>query len=202
MKKGIIISIFCIFFLINSSIPVIGIDITEKEINKNYLIEKFFNKNQEIFFGNYFIYTMGPVSKLFTKVELLYGNEYQIDKIDKNINRKFPRISMFLPYIFVTVDDLDFNYEYLIDVKNGSRFSYGTTWGEAVYNNSNLINITNESLTINRIHKIQVINFTGIFLFMRMRVRKIPFLPNTNNWLIPARFAFIGCCEDIQKINS
>jgi hypothetical protein len=147
--------------------------------------------------GDYFVTIIGPISKLFTQVELINGSESQMQLIQRNLDRKLLRFSLILRNIPVFVENLSFSVEFIRDVRNRSRFSYITANGTTIYDgNGTYQNLTNISYIRNEIHSVTIENLTGLFVFIRIRLINIraPFLEKVFQ---PARFAFVGFCQNI-----
>ena len=199
MNKKFIVTIMISFSMILlSAMSTSGIaDVTN--VNKKNIGSELLEKTQEETDQNitlpYFITTYGPISKFITKIEILDGPENQTAKIEKLINRRFMPFSRILPLYPILVTGLNFTVEYKINVRNSSRFGYVTMNATVVYNEGEEPNISNESYIYNTVHKIKVENFTGVFTFMRARIFKG--LVGTHQFLNPARFLFIGFCENL-----
>ena len=217
MSKKVFATVLCIILMITCSVPAMGLD------NESDIKQKIIETEEKINFLNGdldpFIYvTSGPVLKKYSKVELLNGSTTEIEKINKNLNRELFRLSAILPYgiVFVT-EPLDFTISYESDLRNGSRFSYFSMYGNASYDeNGSLINITNTTMVTNTHNKVKIDNFTGIFFFLRAKLYRpftyylrpifLPFLFTiiyyncAKMFFIPARFSFIGTCGNITYL--
>ena len=208
MNKRTLIAIFCVISLTICAVPAMGINANDKiyELTQNlneYVDLDDINEtlNQTV------LLTCGPISKVYSKIEIINGSENEVALINKFLKR-----SIFRPIIpMVYVNNLTFSVEYLREPAepefNHSKFSYITLH----MNYSNFINHTyndtenypyinesiNESLIINKPHKIIVENFTGVFLFKRTRF--IRFLPKLH-FFEPAYFVFGGYCKELDII--
>jgi len=185
----------CIF-PISTSDEVLNTNDCLKIVNK---INNYLNENQTL--KEYAVVTVGPILKLYTEVKILDGPAFKVKRIQRNLNRRLIRSSILLPVLLINVEELDFTVYYKKDVNNNSRFSYSTLFGEAIYDDEgNYINMTNEALYDNKINKISVENFTGIFIFFRIRLfRFIPFL-HTHRLLPTAQFCFSGFCDNVTEL--
>lgn len=202
MKLKIIGAVLCIFILSFSAIPALEVSYvknynrdTDENFEKNPVAEDG-NKT----FGNYSIYTRGPVLKTYTEVELLNGSFFQMKLIDRNLNRRLFRFSILLPSIIIPVKNLDFTVTYKKDIGNNSRYSINTTIWENVYDeNGTLVNITTIETFDNVMHTISIQNYSGVFIFQRVKL----FAPREQmdkKILRSARFMFNGWCDNFTII--
>jgi hypothetical protein len=201
MKK-IIVSIICVCMLTLCVLPVFAeedvLDFKEdlKIINK---IDNFVNENSTL--GKYAIATAGPILKRYTEINLLEGPTLKIKQINRNLNRRLLRLSIVLPVLLIRVEKLDFTLYYRQDLKNNSRFSYATLFGEAIYDEEgNYVDITNETYYHNKINKINVENFTGFFIFIRTRAFRLIPIASSHRLISSAQFIFTGFCDNITEI--
>ena len=184
------------FFPVFESDELLNFNDSLKIINK---IDNFVNENQTL--KKYAFVTVGPVLKIYTDVDILDGPALKVIRIKRNLNRRLIRSSIILPVLLIRVKSLDFTVYYKKDLKNNSRFSYATLFGEAVYDEEgNYLNMINETYYNNKINKISVENFSGLFIFFRIRVfRLIPFIHN-HRFLTTAQFCFTGFCDNVTEI--
>jgi len=201
MKKTIstLIIIFIIFqsiLPISTSIEVLNLDDSLKIIN---IVNNYVNENQTL--KEYAFVTVGPILKFYTEVKILNGPAIKVRLIKRNLNRRLIRASIVLPVMLINVEKLDFTVYFKKDVNNNSRVTFSTLFGEAIYDDEgNYLDMVNETLFKNKINKISVKNFTGIFIFFRTRMfRFIPFL-NTHRFLTAAQFCFSGFCDNVTKL--
>ena len=79
------------------------------------------------------------------------------------------RSSIVLPVLIIRVEGLSFTLTYKQDLKNNSKFSYATLFGEAIYDEEgNYVDMTNETYVYNKINKVNVENFKGYFIFLEL----------------------------------
>ena len=205
MNKKIIGAILCVCIFAFGSIPVTGetpIDKLEIEPElKSYIDQILENNNQT--FGDYFFLTNGPVLKIYSNVELLNGNENQIERINRHLSRKLFRPGIILRYIPVIAENLSFTVEYKKDVRAKSRFSYMTASATVIWNETTgeYEGLKDYSYVVNQIHKIKVENMTGFFIFQRMKLFDIN-APLFRKILQSAKFWFFGFCDIITYSES
>ena len=115
---------------------------------------------------------------------------------------------------------MNFTVCYDKEVRDGARNSYFSAFINATYDEEeNMGEITDDNFTIvyNKIHKVKVENFTGVFFFARTKLFRPPlyyakpiFLPMlfsiiyykcSKTLFIPARFSFIGSCDNITHLD-
>ena len=202
MNKKIIGTILCISMILIGSINAIGASPISTS-KQNELLQQAIEvtEDENLTLGEKFIITMGPVSKLFSDVELLDGDASQIKIIERNLDRKLFRFSRFLPFIFVPVFGLNFTVHYKKALENGSKFSYITVNSSVVYDNETgeVVNVTNSTYVYNAIHKVKIENFTGIFIFQRARLYDRS-MPLGKRFFMPARFIFFGFCDNVTYL--
>ena len=202
MMKKTISTLIIIFIIFQSILPistsdeVLNLDDSLKIINN---INNYINENQTL--KEYAFVTVGSILKLYTDVKILNGPAIKVRLIKRNLNRRLIRSSTVLPVMLINIEKLDFTLYYKKDVNNNSRVSYSTLFGEAIYDDEgNYLDMINETLYNNKINKISVKNFTGIFIFFRTRLlRFIPFL-HTHRFLTTAQFCFSGFCDNVTKL--
>ena len=204
MNKKIIVAIFCVSIMLIGALPASSISIPEtieKNCSKSHILEKAKEILEEnLTLPSNFVITFGPITKSITDLEILDGAENEKAKIEKLMNRKFVLFSKVLPAYVVPVFGMNFTIEYKKDVRNGSRFTYSTSNGSVIFDESgNPIDMTNFSYIRNTIHKIKVENFTGLFMFMHGKF--IRGLIGRGHWfLIPALGSFAGYCDKITYL--
>jgi len=203
MNKKIIGTILCISIVLIGSIPSIGANpLIDKNVGGE-LIQKLIEltEDENITFGEKFIITYGPISKLYSDVELLDGDPTQMQVIQRNLDKKLFRFSRFFPFIFVPVFGLNFTVYYKKDLENGSRFSYITVNTSVVYNNENgeVVNVTNHTIVRNTIHRVNIENFNGLFIFQRAKLYDRS-MPLGKRFFIPAKFIFTGFCDNVTYL--
>jgi len=203
MNKKITGTIICLTLLIISALPVYGTDVPfDSEYDKKTIEElvTIMEKN-DIEIGEQIAYITGPVLKLFSKVELLDGNETQMQEIRNLLDRKSSIKKRFLSVVPVFVENLSFTVEFKIPQKNNSRFSYRSVdVGGLVINFSagigNIINLSYYNLTENIPHKIEVKNLTGVFIFEKLELIQRIFSIG-RLFFEPARFRFAGYVGEV-----
>jgi len=215
MKKVIITSILCICLITIGVSPVFGASGNTELKDKIITVENIVNILDEEP-DPYVYFTSGPVSTKYSDVEIMNGSAEEISSIERSLNREFPRLSMFLPYVFTFITEpMDFIVRYDTNMENGSRYSYFTFSGNATYDESGELIDINETLDYNTIHTLKVENFTGIFFFFRAQLYRsrlfylrplfsaLFYIVNfgfTKSLFIPARFSFIGTCDNITQL--
>jgi len=197
MKKTMIVSIICICLTLVSSYSAIAIpeefDIVD-EI-KPQAMEMIESNNITI--GDNLFVTVGPVSKFYTDVELTDGSPTQMNLVQRHLDRRLFRPLLIFKYAFVFVQNLSFTVEYKRDVSDRSRFNLMTINASIVHDeNGSFENIVNYSYIINRKHSCSVENFTGIFLFSRLRIYD-KYQPRGYRIFTPANIAFYGFCDEL-----
>jgi len=202
MTKKVIISIFCIFLLLTCVLPVLAhseVVILDDSLKIFDKIDNSVNENTTL--KKYAIATIGPVFKKYSQVKILDGAFLKVKRIERNLNRRLVRASAILPFFLINVEKISFTLYYKKDLNNNSRFSYATLFGEAVYDEQgNYVDTTNETFIHNRINKILVENFTGYFIFFRIRAfRLVPFL-NMTRFFTPAQFIFTGFADNVVEV--
>lgn len=198
MNKRIIGAVLCVCIMTIGAIPAIGIpEEIDVEPELSDYIEDILESSDETY-GDNFTITMGPVSKIFSNVELINGSETQMELINRHLSRKLLRPSAIFRYVPIFVKNLSFTVEYKQDVRDKSRFSYYTINATVIYNETTgeYENLTNISYIYNEIHTVTVENMTGLFIFMRIRLLNLRF-PLGRKLFHPARFAFFGFCDKI-----
>lgn len=200
MIKKIIVSILCVYILINCVIPVQAendvLDL-KKDLKIIEKIDSFVNETQ----AKYAIATIGPVSKKYSDLNLLDGPTLKVIQINRNLNKRLIRSSIVLPVLLINVKELSFTLTYIKDLKNNSKFSYATLFGEAIYDEKgNYVDMTNETYLYNKINKISVENFTGYFIFFRTRAFRFSPLTSSHRLMYPAQFIFTGFCDNVSEI--
>jgi hypothetical protein len=201
VNKRVIGAILFICIMTINIIPATGNEINptnpENKLELFREIKEIADENETLW--DYVVITIGPVAKTISQGELLDGPESQMMKIRSILNRTLLRIFPALP---VAVFGLNFTVYYKRDIGLlGSRLSYETLYAETVYDeNGTFINLTNVTFLNNKIHKIKVVNFTGVFIFYRARVWKGLFRRDTHLFFIPARFAFVGVCDNVIDV--
>jgi hypothetical protein len=213
MNKKIIGTIICILLL--STISIQAMELPKEKPSKDQTIEYFDQylelADENTTLGGKVFLTFGPVNKLITNVEIHNGSQEnveihngsqeEIDIIQRNLDRRLFRLSMFLPFLPVLVTNMTLTVSYKIPVGELSRFSYYTLSGDAVYKNNTteLINITNETITLNTVHSVKVENLYGLFIFMKARLFDRSY-PIGRKLFHPARFIFFGVCDNVTYL--
>ena len=203
MDKKIIGAILCVCIFGLASIPATGeaqINDLDQEI-KSYIEQILDYENQTL--GNYFFLTDGPILETYSNVELLNGSESQIEKINQYLNRKMLRPFLFLKVIPVFVENLSFTIDYKKDVRTNSRYSFFSMSATVIWNETSgeIGGIKNFNFKTNKVHKLNVVNMTGIFIFQRFRLYERS-APLFRKLFQPAKFMFIGFCENIYYTES
>lgn len=203
MNRKIIGTILCISVLLMSSVPIIGANPISYAKNNDELLQKAIElvDNENVTTIGELVISTGPVSKVYSEVELLDGDADQMKIIQRNLDKKLFRFSRFLPFIFVPVFNLSFTVEYKLDLENGSKFSYLTLNTTLMADNQTgeIVNSTDHTYCYNTIHKVHVENMTGLFFFNRARLYDKN-MPAGQRFFIPAKFIFVGICENITYL--
>lgn len=156
--------------------------------------------------------TYGPAwMKLFTKIELIDGDEEQINRIEGLLKRQ-----MFKDETekYVNVEQLTFKVTFRLSTTRFSRFLYRTMFTKInlsefeafqdiedlqglqdFINNSIDTLKNNTSFKYSRKHSITYENFTGTFVIIPSRLLRV--FPQ--KFFIPTKFMFIGVCENIAE---
>jgi len=218
MNRKITASVLCLFLITIGLTPVISAD-EDSDLKENLIqIEQKISLADEE--SDPFIYlTSGPASDKYSEIELLDGSPEEIQKIEKHLSGGIFRASTFLPYVVVFITTpLNFTVCYDVEgLREGSRNSYFSFFANATYDEEgNLEEIVDDEIVYNEIHKVKVENFTGVFFFARAKLFAPPtyyikpiFLPMlfsiiyykcSKTFFIPARFSFIGSCDNITDL--
>jgi len=196
MNKKLIIAITCISMLLMGAVPAYGISEDINVEDKEDLFEKADEYLAENYTPDQFVITGGPVSKLFTSVEL-DGPENQTIPIEKLLNRRFVLFSRLLPVYPVLLDGVDITIEYKRDVRVRSRYSFLSVNATCIYDeNYTIENFTGLVNKSNIKHTIEVENFSGIFMFVRGRLFR-GMIGGSHFIFNPAKFYFVGGCDKI-----
>lgn len=185
MKIRIITIIISLCFLSLCAIPSLGVSIT-KESEKN--VEKLENCDT-VDEGkiSYLIRLFGPAKKI-SNIQLINGSKYQIGKINDLLSNKI--IKPIIP--IVIVKNLTFKITYKTILRLKSKYSFSTIYQKL--NGTKPVGLP--FIRRNIPHSITVHNFTGIFTFSKGKIFTIFSRPH---FLKPAKFSFIGTCEEITK---
>lgn len=170
---------------------------TIKDIND---IIELIQKESNSQLGDYCVISIGPLSKLISKVQLNDGPFLTKLILNRNFKRRLIRHLPFLPLMifFLVYKEIDFNIEFLRNVTNNSRYMYYTITGEAVYDeNGSFIGLENTEAIYSEKHSVTVENFQGVYAFKRLRffLFLAPFGQKIFN---PAKFLVIGFCDSVE----
>jgi len=150
--------------------------------------------------GDYCVISLGPLSKLISRTTLNDGSNLTKLILNRNFKRRPIRLLPLLPMmiIFFVFKELDFNIEFLRDVRNNSRSMYYTIIGEAVYDENGLfIGLENTEAVYAEKHSVTVENFNGAFAFKKFRFLLLR-APLGQKIFNPARFLVVGFCDNVQ----
>ena len=105
-----------------------------------------------------------------------------------------------LPIVVIPIEGFDFNIICKRNLGNSFRFAFLSAFAETIYDeNGTLINITNETYYFNAKHSLQVKNFSGYFIYQRIKLFERH--ASIGKKLIqPAKFNFIGFCDNVTSI--
>ncbi|KYK20376.1 hypothetical protein AYK24_03810 [Thermoplasmatales archaeon SG8-52-4] len=154
-------------------------------------------------FGNYIIYTSGPISNFFTKASIDEGPFLTKLLLNRNLNRRIFRLSAILTkMIFPIPKGINFTVEYKRNVNNFSRFNFLTFIFKVLYDENGSFmgfDLENKTTIFNIAHKINVENFKFYFGFKRFQLISIraSFGQKLFN---PARFEFFGFCDSVTFV--
>ena len=201
MNKKIIFAIFFIAIFIVGAIPISGDLIDVQQDIKEKLIKNidfFIDDNNGI--GNFGFISIGPVSKLYVKLESIEGTESNVELIQNCMNKRPPFIARILPTYPIFASRINFILSFKIDVKISPRKMYLTGSGEYIFNENGIpVDIVNLTYYRNEIHRVKVTNFTGIFVYNKAQLIK-GILPRPKNLLWPARFSFMGVADNVEYL--
>jgi hypothetical protein len=194
MKKTILTIAIGLILILTCTINTISTDITKQTEDETY----------------YLAATYGPAwAKLFTKIEIINGDAEQISQIESLLTKHNVGED---ENLYVSVEKLTFKVTYKLPTTIFSRFLYYSINTKISFsefsdfqnissfqdfkefvNNSieTLKNSTN--MTKSRRHSVTYENFTGFFYLVKPRMFRI--LPP--KLFIPAKFAFVGVCENM-----
>jgi hypothetical protein len=178
MKLKLLGAIICVFLLVGTTIPVMGMSITDVvDVPGDYFKDLAVDQNE-----THFITTGGPISSFVTDITLHNGSSaVQMGAINRLVNRKF--LHLFHPLSFIPVNNLNFTISFTRDIaRANSRFSYVTVLSE--YQNDT---VNHTAYIFNTMHTVTVKGFNGCFMFTRARPLR----------LAPAYFVFYGSYEEI-----
>jgi hypothetical protein len=200
-KKGLLIGII---------ILLIGVTIASGLSSGGKISIKYIKEPTEIIdeiddkgnysFGNYFFVTTGPISKLFTKATVTDGPFLISILINRNLKRRFIRLSAFLPKMhYPVLRGINFTIEYKRNVNNFSRFYFSTFFGKILYDENGSfvgLDFRNATTIICKKHKINVENFRVLFSFKGLQLISIRAALGQKIFN-PARFEFSGFCDNV-----
>jgi len=195
MRKILAIGIICVFLLTGfTTASAVEVKTINKVDDKNVESENYV-KDAGYDFGNYSVYIRGPVSKIYTDIKLINTSFLQKKLIERNLNRRLLRLSILLPTVIIPAKNIDLTIIFMKNIGNSSRISYNTTIWKNIYDeNGKLVNLTLEQTKKNEIHIIKIQNFTGIFMFQRVKLFSLREKMDSKI-LRQARFIFNGWCE-------
>ena len=184
MYKKIFGILICIFLLVCNTISVKAEDFNIHKFSDILNPPDNFIKDEENTNISHVCFILGPITSIYTEIELIEGSESDINRIKWMFERIIPRFV--IPLAFLFIENLTFKIRYKLEplIDNG-RFFYMTVWGDIV--NDTWVN---ENFIFNTIHTVTVTNFSGIFF--RLRTKPIR--------LLPSYFLFAGEYEDINVI--
>ena len=199
MNKKITAAVVCLFILTLSSVSAIEINATSDLKDKEKVIETLNGINEDDqTLKDYIFLTLGPVKKQYIDVEIHEGKFIPKKIIERNLNRKLLRFSIFLPFILIPVEGFNFTVTYKKDTSLTNKYTYITYFGETVYDeNGTLINVTNSTNYTCIKHSVKVENFTGFFMFFRMQIRILR--APIGRKIVPPQFVFLGFCDKVTE---
>jgi len=209
MKKRILGAIFIVGFLVSCTLTAssIGLDDFRKIAETKTVPEEvLYQLADENITEGTLVMSFGPVSNRYMTANITNasGGHGNIEFIKKHLNGPIPFLSRILPIRLAVI----FDYNYTMDfVKRAympySRYSYFSIIAEFEMNESSgEVNITEMNYTFNKVHTIQVTNFSGAFYFYRARLFS-PFKllhPGPHRFFVPAEFALVGLCDNAEFI--
>lgn len=194
MKKAIFAIFTCLILILTCTISTISTSTTKQTEDETY----------------YLAATYGPAwAKLFTKIEIINGDSEQINQIEALLT-KHSLGEDEDPY--VSVEKLTFKVTYKLPTTIFSRFLYYSINTKISFSefldfqnissfqdfkefvNNSIETLKNSTdMTKSRRHSFTYENFTGFFYLVKPRMFRI--LPP--KLFIPAKFAFVGVCENL-----
>lgn len=201
MNKKIIVTLFFVGIFIIGTISISGAPQDSNNVIKEKLIKNtdlFKDDNNDI--GNFGFVSEGPINKLYIELESIDGPESTVELIQNCMDKKPPLIARFLPGYPVPVMGLDLTLYFTRDVNIGIRKMYTTFSGEYVFNeNGELVDVVNVTYYTSEVHRVQVTNLNGIFIYYKPQlIRGI--IPRPRNLLWPARFMVLGIADNVEYL--
>jgi hypothetical protein len=201
MNKKIFVVLFFVGLFLLGSNSISGVPQDSKNIVKEKLI-----KNTDVFKENNYeiqdfgFVSEGPINSLFVELESIDGSESTVELIQNCMDKKPPLIARFVPAYPIPVMGLDITIYFKRDVNRGLRKMYMTFSGEYVFNeNGELIDVVNVTYYTSEIHRVQVTNLNGLFVYFKPRlIRGI--IPRPKNLLWPARFMILGLADNVEYL--
>lgn len=202
MNMKLIGAILCIGILSMSAIPVLadGVPYQEAKVVKPLTFtERILKKVPVPTTGaNFGICTVG--AKKISSITLVSGNETEMGKIQKILNKSAIRSWISLPSM-IKVTNLSFTIDYSISVNARSRNAYFTEYGVANFTaEGKFNNLTNPVELKNTAHNLTITNLTGYFIFKKSRLFKVFPMFEKHRLFAPAEIMFVGFCEDILQV--
>lgn len=188
-----ILTIFTVIILVSTcTISAISTVITKQTEDEKY----------------YLAATYGPAwIRLFTKIEIIDGDGEQVDQIEALLRRHKTQPD---EKLYIPVEKLTFKVTYRLPTTIFSRFRYRSINTEINFSefqdfkeirsfqdlkdfvNNSFETLKNNTNLMRRRHSITYENFTGFFYLVKPKMFRI--LPP--KLFIPAKFVFVGVCEN------
>lgn len=209
MNKKIFIAMSLVFLMTISSVSAINVEIKPEE---NLVKECISLTDTNEFDYSYHFSTFGPVGPIRYMISevTIEGNFSGMEKIQRLLNRPILRFTTYLPFGIVIIDEeINFTIYYKKDLRDASRFSYNTMYGNLSINTTTqepIIDIFNSTFIHNDMHKVEVKGFMGVFMLSRAKFhQKSIFLPkqkifSLGQFFVPSHFLLSGMCKNITEI--
>lgn len=201
MNKKIFVALFFVGLFIIGTVSISGAPQNSKQVIKEKLIintDLFEDDNNEI--QNFGFVSEGPINKLYVELESIDGLESTVELIQRCMDKKPPLIARFLPGYPIPVLGLDLTLNFKRDVARGLRKMYLTFSGEYVFNENGVLeDVVNVTYYDSEVHRVQVTNLNGFFIYTKPRlIRGI--IPRPRNLLWPARFMILGTADNVEYL--
>ncbi len=211
MKRKALIATICVLIITISTFSAHAIKTTQKIENTSTTEENIIStKNETTFNFTKQVFMTGGAAHLFSRVRFHDGPFKKINRVSRCLSRI--RIAPLIP--IVILENVTFTINYKIALPIGSKFSYSTLFGginesivadinnitdlEDVENTLRKINDSgNIDVIWNRPHTFRIENFTGVFIYRRTKLLR--FKPEFTLFK-PARFTFVGICDNIEPV--
>ena len=181
----------------------------EKNLIEEYMLLTEINE----FDYHYYFATFGPIGPIKNMISevTIEGNFSGIEKIQNFLNKPILRFITPLPFGVVLIDEeINFTIYYKKSVRDKSRFSYFSMYGNLSMDNITMepiLDMDNATLVHNQIHKVRVEGFQGMFILSHAKLYQRPIIRLRDQifvrgrFFIPSHFIFTGMCKNITEMD-